>query len=395
MAQARYKPNLKFPVSNFQNQPTMQFTIDATDPNTRARSGRLETAHGIIQTPIFMPVGTLGTVKSLAPEDLLACGAQIILGNTYHLYLRPGCDVIDRFDGLHRFMHWDRPILTDSGGFQIFSLAKLAQISEAGAAFQSHIDGSRHMLTPETAVDIQLRLGADIIMCLDQCIAYPATEDDARAAMELTSRWARRCREHWQAGDRRHSHLFGIVQGGMYPHLRRESAQALIDIDFPGYALGGLSVGEPRDTMLAVAEAALPLLPDAKPKYIMGVGTPDDLVDLVARGADMFDCVMPTRNARNGQLFTSQGTFNISNARFKDDTAPLDPHCDCYTCQHYSRAYLRHLYLSRELLSYRLNSIHNIHYYLNLMDRMRRAIQTGTFQQFHQKFFANRSNNGV
>ncbi len=353
-----------------------------------ARAGIIHTLRGDIETPVFMPVGTLATVKSLSPEDLISCGAQIILGNTYHLYLRPGCDVIQAFSGLHRFMHWERPILTDSGGFQVFSLARLRKISEEGADFQSHIDGSRHLLTPEKAIEIQLCLKSDIIMCLDQCIAYPATQKEAADALDLTTRWAGRCKNAWLGQSSEDaSALFGIVQGGMYPELRRASADALVELGFPGYAIGGLSVGEPTDVMLEMAEVTLGHLPRSSPRYIMGVGTPENLVELVSRGADMFDCVMPTRNARNGQLFTSKGTLNISNARFRTDTAPIDAGCACYTCRHYSRAYLRHLYLSREILAYRLNSIHNVHYYINLMGEMRKAVINDAFDDFRKHFY--------
>ena len=283
-------------------------------------------------------------------------------------------------------MNWSGPILTDSGGFQIFSLAKLLKMGEEGALFQSHIDGSRHLLTPEKSIEIQIALDSDIIMSLDQCIGYPATRETAREALDLTTRWARRCHDTWQAKARPEAALFGIVQGGMFPDLRQQSAEALIDMDFPGYALGGLSVGEPTELMLEVAEAALPGLPADRPRYIMGVGTPENLVELVARGADMFDCVLPTRNARNGQLFTSWGPLNISNARFRDDAGPVDPDCRCYTCRNYSRAYLRHLYTTRELLAYRLNSIHNIHYYTHLMAQMREAITANRFNAFRQAF---------
>jgi queuine tRNA-ribosyltransferase len=362
------------------------YTVTATDGN--ARAGVVHTHRGDIETPIFMPVGTLGTVKSLTPEELCSCGAQIILGNTYHLYLRPGCEVIDKFSGLHNFMHWDRPILTDSGGFQVFSLAKLSKIDETGYAFQSHIDGSRHLLTPEKAVEIQTCLGSDILMCLDQCIAYPAEEQEARTALELTTRWAARCKKTWRDSGNAGSALFGIVQGGMFKDLRRRSAEAITALDFPGYAIGGLSVGEPKDLMMEMGAHTLPLLPTDKPRYIMGVGTPADLVSLIDLGADMFDCVMPTRNARNGQLFTSGGTLNITNARHRFDTAPVDAMCDCYTCHHYSRSYLRHLYMARELLAYRLTTIHNIHYYLNLVKEIRRAIVAGGFNAFKQDFFA-------
>jgi queuine tRNA-ribosyltransferase len=357
-----------------------RFTVTAR--SGRARTGVLSTPRGEIETPIFMPVGTLGTVKAVSPEELKALGARIILGNTYHLYLRPGCEVIRLFDGLHRFMNWDRPILTDSGGFQIFSLAKLFKITEKGTQFQSHLDGSSHLLTPEKSIEIQRCLDSDIVMCLDQCIPYPADRDLAAGALERTTRWADRCRTWWRENDPGGSALFGIVQGGMYPDLRRISAEALIDLDFPGYAVGGLSVGEPKDLMLEMAHHTLPLLPDHKPRYVMGVGTPEDLVNLVAMGADMFDCVMPSRNARNGQLFTDGGTLNIANARFKTDTGPVDPDCGCYTCRHYSRAYLSHLYRNRELLSYRLNTLHNLHYYLDLVHRMRAAIREGRFDTF-------------
>ncbi len=361
-----------------------RFTITAR--SGRARAGILSTARGDIETPIFMPVGTLGTVKAVSPEELKTLGAQIILGNTYHLYLRPGCDIIRLFDGLHKFMHWDRPILTDSGGFQIFSLAKLFKITEEGTRFQSHLDGSSHLLTPEKSIEIQRCLDSDIVMCLDQCIPYPADRDAASRALERTTRWADRCRTWWQENDPGRSALFGIVQGGMYPDLRQMSAEALIDLDFPGYAVGGLSVGEPKELMLEMADHALPLLPDDKPRYVMGVGTPQDLVNLAAMGADMFDCVMPSRNARNGQLFTDGGALNIANARFKTDTGPVDPQCGCYTCRHYSRAYLSHLYRNRELLAYRLNTIHNLHYYLDLMKRMRAAIRQGRFDTFKKEF---------
>ncbi len=334
-----------------------------------------------------MPVGTLGTVKSLSPEELLDCGAQIILGNTYHLYLRPGCEVIERFAGLHDFMHWDKPILTDSGGFQVFSLAKLSKISEQGYSFQSHLDGSQHLLTPEKSVEIQLCLNSDVVMCLDQCLPYPATDDETQEAMLLTTRWAERCKKTWAAQAGPQNALFGIVQGGMNKGMRRLSAQALASIGFNGYALGGLSVGEPKDIMLEIADHTLPELPDATPKYIMGVGKPEDLVELVAMGADMFDCVMPTRNARNGQLFTRYGTVNIANSRHKQDTRPIDAGCTCYTCSHYSRAYLRHLYMAKELLAYRLNTLHNIHYYLDLTRSMREAIRQNRFEGFKQKFY--------
>jgi queuine tRNA-ribosyltransferase len=360
------------------------FKIIAESKNTRARAGILQTAHGEVETPVFMPVGTLGTVKSLSPEELTACGTQIILGNTYHLYLRPGCDVIRCFDGLHGFMHWDGPILTDSGGFQVFSLAKLRKVTEDGVLFQSHIDGSSHMLTPEKSVEIQACLGSDIVMCLDECIKYPALRRDVRNALDLTTQWAKRSKDAFESDK---NALFGIVQGGMFKDLREISAHGLMEVEFDGYAVGGLSVGEPKELMFEMADFTLPILPDVKPKYMMGVGTPGDIVALTALGADMFDCVLPTRNARNGQMFTTAGAINICNSRFKNDIEPIDSGCTCYTCRHYSRAYLRHLYLSKELLAYRLNTIHNVHYYMDLVRRLRRSICDGRFEEFKKEFF--------
>lgn len=366
------------------------FSIQARSSETAARAGRLATARATIRTPVFMPVGTLGTVKAVSPEELAECGAQVVLANTYHLYLRPGCDVIDIFGGLHGFMNWHRPILTDSGGFQIYSLAKMSKITQAGYAFQSHIDGSAHLITPENAVEIQARLGADIMMCLDQCLSYPAGEKQAEAAHRLTLDWAVRCRDRLRRLDSGHGLLFGIVQGGMFRHLRKICAEAMAELEFPGYAVGGLSVGEPRDLMHETAEFTLALMPDDKPRYVMGVGRPEDLVEMVGFGADMFDCVMPTRNARNGQLFTQTGTLNIGNAKFRTDPAPPEPGCACYTCRNYSRAYLHHLYRSRELLSYRLNTIHNLHYYADLMRQMRAAIEEDDFSAFRRKFYRDR-----
>ena len=369
---------------------TSSFSITNQSTTHSARTGLLETAHGTIATPIFMPVGTLGTVKSLTPEDLTDLGSQIILSNTYHLYLRPGCEVIKKFKGLHRFMHWSGPILTDSGGFQVFSLAKLAKINDEGYAFQSHIDGSSHLFTPEKAVAIQDCFNSDVHMCLDQCLPYPSDRETTREALELTTRWARRCKDQWQNETDQRNHLFGIVQGGMFADLRQLSAEQLVAIDFPGYAVGGLSVGEPKTLMMEMAAVTLPYLPAEKPRYIMGVGTPEDLVELTALGADMFDCVMPSRNARNGQLFTRFGTLNISNACHRGDENPIDDKCGCYTCHYYSRAYLRHLYTNRELLAYRLNTIHNLYYYLKLMADMRKAIVADCFQQFYSDFYHNR-----
>ena len=369
----------------------MEFSLHHTDKETRARTGRLQTVHGPIKTPVFMPVGTLGTVKSLSPEELVQAGAQIILGNTYHLYLRPGCNVIDRFSGLHRFMNWNRPILTDSGGFQVFSLARLAKITKEGVTFQSHIEGSKHLLTPEKSLDIQICLNSDIAMCLDQCIPYPSTHEAAAKALEITTQWAARSKAHWKTHARAENALFGIVQGGMFADLRERSAAELMEIGFDGYAVGGVSVGEPKEMMIEISQATLSMLPEESPKYVMGVGTPEDLVELVTYGADMFDCVMPTRNARNGQLFTASGAINICNARFAEDVDPIDPECSCYTCRHYSLAYLRHLYMSRELLAYRLNTIHNVHYYLHLMEEMRTAIRNDNFSEFKKGFYQKRN----
>jgi queuine tRNA-ribosyltransferase len=353
------------------------------------RAGTLITPHGPIETPIFMPVGTQATVKAVSPEELVGVGAQIILGNTYHLYLRPGVDIIRRFGGLHDFMHWRGPILTDSGGFQIFSLAELSRLSEEGYAFQSHLDGgARHLLTPEKAVEVQMGLNSDIMMCLDQCIAYPAGHAQAADAVALTTRWARRCKQRREAAPECPNLLFGIVQGGMFKDLRSRSVEEITQIGFPGYAVGGLSVGEPKALMMDMAAHTLPRLPEDAPRYVMGVGTPADLVDMIALGADMFDCVMPTRNARNGQLFTSRGTLNIANARYRDDTAPIDPECACYACRHYSRAYVRHLYQAREILAHRLTTIHNLHYYLNLVKQARIAILNDDFERFRRNFVA-------
>jgi queuine tRNA-ribosyltransferase len=365
----------------------MKFTVEKQSTTSRARAGVIETAHGVIKTPVFMPVGTLASVKSVTPDELEQAGARIILGNTYHLNLRPGCEVIERFGGLHRFMNWGRPILTDSGGFQVFSLAKLARVSDEGVVFQSHIDGSRHMLTPEKVVAIQRCLGSDIMMCLDQCIQHPASHSDTTAALETTRKWAARSKLSWESMNDGRQALFGIVQGGMFADLRRRSAQELVQIDFEGYAIGGLSVGEPQEMMLEMAETALPLLPDEKPKYIMGVGAPPDLVELVHRGADMFDCVLPTRNARNGQIFSRTGTRNLRNARYRQDTRPLDEDCGCYTCSRYSRAYLRHLLIARELLSYRLLTLHNLHFFVDFAGQMRSAIVADAFDAFRRQFY--------
>lgn len=369
----------------------LTFDVKSRSTEGRARAGVIKTAHGEIETPIFMPVGTLGSVKAVSVEELDDAGAQIILGNTYHLYLKPGTEVIDLFKGLHDFMNWKKPILTDSGGFQFFSLAKLAKTTEEGVKFQSHIDGSRHVFTPEKSIEVQNSLNSDIMMCLDECIQYPASHGDAKKSLEMTTRWAKRCRDWWVENTDQRNSLFGIVQGSMYKDLRSASAEALAELDFPGYSIGGLSVGEPKDLMLEMADHTIPCLPEDKPKYIMGVGTPEDLVELTSMGADMFDCVMPSRNARNGHLFTSRGKVNIANAKYRLDTRPVDEECTCYTCRNYSRAYLRHLYKTRELLVYRLNTIHNIHYYMNLVKTMRQAIVEDRFEAFKKEFYSKRN----
>jgi queuine tRNA-ribosyltransferase len=361
----------------------VRFALLATDG--RARRGRLEFARGTIETPVFMPVGTYGTVKAMTPEELESLGATIILGNTFHLMLRPGTDIIAAHGGLHRFMHWERPILTDSGGFQVWSLAELRKISEEGVRFASPVDGSPVFLGPERSMEVQRLLDADIVMAFDECTPYPANERVARDSMELSLRWAARCRS--AHGDNPAA-LFGIVQGGMHAPLRQASLAGLLDIGFDGYALGGLSVGEPAAEREAVIEAVEPAMPAERPRYLMGVGTPEDLVESVARGIDMFDCVMPTRHARNGYLFTRRGTLRIRNARHRDDPGPVDPECACYTCRNYSRAYLRHLDRCNEILGARLNTIHNLHYYLDLMAQMRAAIAAGGFEAWRRAFHA-------
>jgi queuine tRNA-ribosyltransferase len=367
---------------------TFSFELIQKSTETNARLGRIHTSHGSIETPVFMPVGTLATVKSLTPEELDELGVQIILGNTYHLYLRPGHDTIATLGGLHKFMHWDRPILTDSGGYQVFSLAKLRKIADNGVTFQSHLDGSKHLLTPEKAVEIQEALGSDIMMCMDECTPYPATYEEAEKSLDLSNGWAKRCL-NCRTGDE--NALFGIVQGGMYQDLRAQGVETLVDLGFDGYALGGLSVGEPKEAMHDVASFTLPLLPQDSPRYIMGVGTPEDLLELVSLGADMFDCVIPTRNARNGQLFVKTGTLNICNAQYQNDKSPVEDDCTCYTCRNYSKAYLRHLFMAKEILAHRLNTIHNIHYFMTLMAELRKAIGEGSYADFKKKFYRQRS----
>jgi len=409
----------------------LEFEVIARDPATRARAGLLHTAHGTIETPVFMPVGTAGSVKGIRQDELERLGVQILLGNTYHLYLRPGHEVVQAMGGLHRFMSWPHPILTDSGGFQVMSLKDLGRLTEEGFAFRSHLDGSSHFFSPEKAVEIQLALGADIIMCLDECVEYPASRETTHRAMKLTSRWARRAKESWLRQDSRGSGfgvrgsqslgrdsdiapsgpglksppaadarspkseralripnpgsrtpaLFGIVQGGIDRALRRESADEITEIGFEGYAIGGLAVGEPKAEMYDVAEHTAQSLPADRPRYLMGVGTPADLIECVARGMDMFDCVLPTRNARNACAFTSQGRVVVRNARYARDESPLDPECDCLTCRRYSKGYLRHLFVAREMLAAILTTHHNLHFYLDTMRRIRQAITAGQFSK--------------
>jgi queuine tRNA-ribosyltransferase len=362
-----------------------------------ARRGELVTAHGVVDTPAFMPVGTQGAVKAVTARDLVEAGAQMILSNTYHLYLRPGAPLVARAGGLHRFMGWDRPILTDSGGYQVFSLASIRDVDEQGVRFRSHLDGSEHRLTPESAVDIQAQLGSDVSMALDELCASPAPESDARAAMERTLRWARRARDRFLALQDPDASpelvrpnpgqaQFGIVQGAVHRALREASVAGTLDLAFEAYAIGGLSVGEPAETMYEVVEYTAPSLPADRPRYLMGTGMPDDLVECAARGIDLFDCVLPTRNARNGQLFTREGRLNIKNARYAEDRLPPDSSCDCYTCRRYSRAYLRHLFLAGEMSSATLNTIHNLFFYLDTMRRIREAIVFGTFEKLRQEF---------
>lgn len=359
----------------------MNFFVNEIDGN--ARSGVLETSRGAILTPAFMPVGTQGTVKALSPEELKSIGAEIILSNTYHLYLRPGHEIIRAIGGLHTFMNWHGPILTDSGGFQVFSLSSLRKIHQDGVEFRSHLDGSLHFLGPEKAMEMQVMLGSDIAMAFDECIAYPCERDYAVKSLELTTKWALLCKEYLgrETFSQRPA-LFGIVQGGMYKELRSRSLNELAAIGFDGYAVGGLSVGEPKDEMYGIIQFVTPLMPADRPRYLMGVGDLQDVLVAVEYGFDMFDCVMPTRNARNGTLFTSRGRISIKRTEFKSDPGPLDPDCACYTCQNYSRAYLRHLFLAKEILSMRLNTLHNLHFYLNFFKEMRTAIGSNTFTGF-------------
>ncbi|TDT47621.1 tRNA guanosine(34) transglycosylase Tgt [Fonticella tunisiensis] len=353
---------------------------------TGARRGRLHTPHGIIETPIFMPVGTQATVKAMTPEELKEIGAQIILSNTYHLHMRPGEKLIEKAGGLHKFMNWDRPILTDSGGFQVFSLSELRDIKEEGVTFKSHIDGSKHFISPEKAIEIENALGADIIMAFDECPPYPADYDYTKKSLYMTIRWAERCKAAHRNTEKQA--LFGIIQGGMYKDLREEAVREMVKLDFPGYSIGGLSIGEPKPIMYEVLDWTTHLMPENKPRYLMGVGSPDALIEGVIRGIDMFDCVLPTRIARNGTVFTSRGKVVVRNAEYAEDFRPLDEECDCYACRNYSRAYIRHLFKAKEILAARLATIHNLRFLLKLMENIRQAIMEDSLLDFKKEFFA-------
>lgn len=361
------------------------YELIKTCKQSGARLGVLHTPHGDIETPIFMPVGTQATVKSMTPEELKEIGSQIILSNTYHLYLRPGHELVKKAGGLHKFMHWDKPILTDSGGFQVFSLGPLRKISEEGVEFRSHLDGSKHFLTPEKAMEIQNALGSDIMMAFDECAPYPASREYVKNSLERTTRWLERCKEAHKNPEKQA--LFGIIQGGMYKDLREQSAKEITAIDLPGYAIGGLSVGEPKPMMYDILEHTTPFMPVDKPRYLMGVGSPDDLIEGVIRGVDMFDCVLPTRIARNGTAMTSQGKVVVRNATYAEDFTPLDPECDCYTCRNYTKAYIRHLIKTNEILGARLITTHNLHFLLKLMENIRQAIREDRLLDFREEFF--------
>ena len=364
----------------------MHFTITHEDSRTKARAGRIQLRHGEVETPVFMPVGTQASVKALDSDDLHHVGAEIILGNTYHLYLRPGVETLESLGGIHGFMNWDRPVLTDSGGFQIFSLSSLNKVSEEGVLFQSSLDGTRHFFSPEKAIEVQGSIGADIIMCLDECTEYPASYDRAAASQALTERWAHRCKAQWERQGSNEQNLFAIVQGGVYESLRRESAQSMASLDLPGYAIGGGSVGGSKDEMEQAVEWSTALLPHDKPRYLMGVGAPEDLLKAIAHGVDMFDCVMPTRNARHGRLFTRHGPINIKNARFARDPGPIDTDCECPACRAYSRAYLHHLFRARELSVMRLNTLHNLSFMIQLTAGVRQAIRNNAYGAFVNAF---------
>jgi len=367
-----------------------EFRIVKRDKNSKARVGVIKTPHGEVNTPIFMPVGTQASVKTLSSEDLKEIGAEMILGNTYHLYLRPGEQLVEKAGGLHKFMNWDRPILTDSGGFQVFSLNSLTKTSEQGVRFQSHLDGSYHLFTPEKVVEIQHALGADIIMVLDEPVFYPCSMEQAKRANQLTLNWAKRCKEaHKELEDKGFKHkqaLFGIIQGSTYPELRKNSASALMKLDFPGYAIGGLSLGEPKSTTFEMVDLCVSYIPEQKPRYLMGVGTPEDMVEAISQGIDMFDCVLPTRNARNASLFTRLGKLIIKNSEYADDFSPIDSECGCSTCRNYSRAYLRHLFNTGEVSALRLATIHSLYFYMDLMKMAKDAILKNRFLEWKMEF---------
>jgi queuine tRNA-ribosyltransferase len=367
------------------------FELLAQDRQSKARRGRLTTGHGVIETPAFIPVGTQGSVKAVSPRELRELNAQVILGNTYHLFVRPGLDVIKHFGGLHRFMNWDGPILTDSGGYQIFSLAKLRKITEEGVHFQNHVDGTPAFITPEIAMEIQATLGSDIAMVLDECAPYPCDYEYAARSTEMTTRWAKRCKSKAESGNskRERQLVFGIVQGATFDDLRKSSARAMVDLDFDGYAIGGVSVGEPEEEMMRAVEASEPFLPAGKPRYAMGLGTPPQMLEMIARGMDMFDCVLPTRLARNGTAFTATGTLNLKNAEFALDKRPIEESCTCPACQEFTRGYTRHLIKAEEILGLRLITLHNLHFYLDLMRQARENIENGSFEKFRKRFVSN------
>ncbi|MSB16674.1 tRNA guanosine(34) transglycosylase Tgt [Finegoldia magna] len=364
-----------------------KFTLEKKSSQCKARTGIIETNHGVIKTPVFMPVGTRATVKAMNNDELKSIGSQIILSNTYHLYLKPGQEIIRKADGLHKFMNWDRPILTDSGGFQVFSLSKTRKITEEGVQFRSHIDGSKHFISPEKSMEIQNDLGSDIMMAFDECVPYPASYEYTEDSMKRTLRWLKRCKDYHKNTDRQN--LFGIIQGGMYKDLREYSAKNTIDFDLPGYAIGGLSVGEPRDLMIELLDFTTDFMPENKPRYLMGVGTPDYLFEAVEHGVDMCDCVLPTRIARNGTALTSKGKLVVKNAKYKDDFAPLDENCDCYACKNHTRAYIRHLLNVDEILGARLLSIHNLRFLIKMMENIRKSIEEDRYLEFKDEFYRN------
>lgn len=364
-----------------------KFTLEKKSSQCKARKGTIETNHGVIKTPVFMPVGTRATVKAMNNDELKSIGSQIILSNTYHLYLKPGQEIIRKADGLHKFMNWDRPILTDSGGFQVFSLSKTRKITEEGVQFRSHIDGSKHFISPEKSMEIQNDLGSDIMMAFDECVPYPASYEYTEDSMKRTLRWLKRCKDYHKNTDKQN--LFGIIQGGMYKDLREYSAKNTIDFDLPGYAIGGLSVGEPRDLMIDLLDFTTDFMPENKPRYLMGVGTPDYLFEAVEHGVDMCDCVLPTRIARNGTALTSKGKLVVKNAKYKDDFSPLDDNCDCYACKNHTRAYIRHLLNVDEILGARLLSIHNLRFLIKLMENIRKSIEDDRYLEFKDEFYRN------